>query len=600
MNILCPKIFVIQHERDYDILGQYIDENSIVFSFSPFACYILEKNNIKYIDALNLFDQNYEVRQALNNFFISKNILLSLSVIFKNNNKIINSKEVDDILVSFDYYLRNIIDYAQKFTLIIEIISKKYPTATFNYVSFSDFKMVSWVEFLNPISTYYSVSYYLETFFSKRIKTKKYNAHSIETLGNNEKSRDKLSVIANKFHLYLLSLLGNNLFCYELPKDLLMFLNKNGFGTHQYKPDFKKQNGIQNDSSTYDTPIQDILNEYSIGDNNNFITTLSEALRFIFSIGFKDLRDVLLKVKEVIKKNNIKAAIFISPSTPKERVLLTLFKQYNIPTVNIQHGGAWGYFGQGLAEVFYSDLSGIDYFFAFGSGVQTYIENNYKKYIRDVPKIIVTGSKEIYKIENLEQKKEASLSLQNIFYVPTSFNLRRNLWHYYPENYYYLFQKKLIDYFVANTQINFYYKDHYKGQIINPIPAYIKDKNCKSIKIINEKFSKVLDQADMFIVDSPTTTFLEAAVTNKLIVLYWDTELMPIEKYSFELIKKRAEVFTKEIDLFNYLDKLFIEKTNTPNNKCLNREFIDQYGCPREILSPDKEMIKTMREIIKK
>ena len=154
-----------------------------------------------------------------------------------------------------------------------------------------------------------------------------------------------------------------------------------------------------------------------------------------------------------------------------------------------------------------------------------------------------------------------------IIYVQKKFNgLARHLNSMnYPLDWYFEFQKELIDFFAKEISFEFVYK-HAQGQewAEDSILRYIEDKGCKNISVSKKEFLKTLESADRVIMDIPWGSFFEAAVSGKPVLC-----ICPVH---FRILKQPRETFGKCIQQFSSIEEA----------KTIIKEFL--YGNPSEYI----------------
>ncbi len=154
-----------------------------------------------------------------------------------------------------------------------------------------------------------------------------------------------------------------------------------------------------------------------------------------------------------------------------------------------------------------------------------------------------------------------------VIYVQKKFTgLARCLNHInYPLDWYFEFQKELIDFFAKEISFEFVYK-HAQGQewAEDSILRYIEDKGCKNISVSKKPFLETLESADRVIMDMPWGSFFEAAVSGKPVLCICPDH--------FKIVKQPREVFGKCIQQFSSIEEA----------KIIIKEFL--YGNPSEYI----------------
>lgn len=607
------KVFIIQNKYDFNILQPHFSENCVFCSSGPGGTYELEKAKKKYFTSESFFDETKSYKLGIENFIIADKICRYVhNSLCKNVKTYETYFEDSEIILSLNYSIRNILDYIIKNSIICKNLLSEYPEAIFAF-SMPWKNYGTWKEFFTPHNSFYNLGFYLNCFLESEKKENFYYQNE------SEKSK-KISFLFSIKSFLKRNILrkssphssGLNYCGFNIPIEIRKVFQSELNGFYNYEITYGNNDSkmfelksplyysiietINKELSDFNSLIQ--LNhffkyEYPLGLEKEFSTFINCVIKFLLP----ELLTYHLITEDYFKAIKPKAVILISPSRPKEKIILSIAKKMGIERINLQHGGAWGYYGQGMAEVFHSDLTNIDIFVCYGNGVKRFLESNYKIYINKLPKIMVSGSIEIDRISQLNNYKKNDLGeIKKILYVPTSFNIRRLLWHYYPEQYYYYMQKTIVDYLSRKEGIEIGYKEHYKGHIDNPLVEYIIDSKSSNIIILKGKLEQYLEQYDSYLIDSPTTTLLQVIATKKPVFVFVNKDLIGIDNYAFEILSKRAEIFYNLPELFLSLNEAL--KNGYKNvNKLSNTEFLELYGVYYQDGKSKERLLEIMQNI---
>jgi len=121
----------------------------------------------------------------------------------------------------------------------------------------------------------------------------------------------------------------------------------------------------------------------------------------------------------------------------------------------------------------------------------------------------------------------------------------------YPLDWYFEFQRELIDVFAEEISFEFVYK-HAQGQewAEDSILRYIKDKGCGNINVSKKQFSKTLEFADKVITDIPYGSFIEAAVSGKPVLCICPDYV--------KILKKARAAFGKSLQQFSSIEEAIL------------------------------------------
>jgi len=135
----------------------------------------------------------------------------------------------------------------------------------------------------------------------------------------------------------------------------------------------------------------------------------------------------------------------------------------------------------------------------------------------------------------------------------------------YPLDWYFEFQRELIDFFAEETVFEFVYKHAQSEEWAeDSILRYIEDKGCENLDVSRKHFLKVLESADRVIVDIPWGAYSEAAVSGKPVLC--------ICPDYFRIITQAKAVYGKSLQQFSTIEEA----------KSIIKEFL--YGDPQDYI----------------
>jgi hypothetical protein len=261
--------------------------------------------------------------------------------------------------------------------------------------------------------------------------------------------------------------------------------------------------------------------------------------------------------------------------------------KFQIPMISTHRGGFLGYCVMPFHERY--ELADADYFLCGGTGAaQTFDKPSPMarwRPERKRAKPVVTGSAWIEDL--VAQYRKPDQKLQNrrtIMYIMSAL-LGDNCYTgyiFHPEIWLWRFQCELITLLSQFPDIDVILKrpmsDRYP-QIINPVFDWLKTQDFKNIRIYPEDtaLEKIIDLADAFIVDSPSTPLWPLAATEKPFAAYVDSTFFKLVPQAVEMLKKRA-VFADNRDAFFEKLGTFVQKPDWTLEKPVNDEFLRHYG----------------------
>ena len=250
-------------------------------------------------------------------------------------------------------------------------------------------------------------------------------------------------------------------------------------------------------------------------------------------------------IKNYISKNDfqIHSDLVITGSLIKQssRFLASTAKKYDVKVISIWHGESIGT----LDEPFFglSEQTFCDEILGFGDyGCNCLQNGNFSKGFFQEPIVTPASSdliRRINKQDNIE--KITNLNNKTMMYIPTAFNdnNRYGPFRDIHDLAYFSWQKEMLK---AISKIfhpkEIIRKSHNKDVIKTEFKV-------DGVKNITGKadFSELLDLADIFIFDTPTTAFTIAAATCKPI-LYFDIGFRNFKRDALEAIKERC-IYTR-------------------------------------------------------
>jgi hypothetical protein len=208
-------------------------------------------------------------------------------------------------------------------------------------------------------------------------------------------------------------------------------------------------------------------------------------------------------------KHNITRIIATNSAGEHTKAALLAAESLNIPKVCYQHG-IHAYYDR---LIVLTDLLPFDEFYA----TDHFSKEMYKEKVgmQDITECNVSVA--THYLENFSQqavKNKKMIKKKTYLYVPTKVvGFRRSLTvPTYPVHWYYEYQKALVDFFIAQKDIKFIFKQPKSDWDIaaKSIIPYIKKQNPDNVVIETDRLSKYFDHVSGVIVDRPTTSTFES------------------------------------------------------------------------------------------
>jgi len=319
-----------------------------------------------------------------------------------------------------------------------------------------------------------------------------------------------------------------------------------------------------------DTRIDTYCNHKGIDFSSLFIDKIllllnRVACRFVNYIPYAE---------SIIRKKSLVACIGSIEVNFEQIFFVSIAQHQNIPKITWQLG-AIGYSETPLHV--YEELIGSNIYFVYGKGVQ----EMYRNYTVDTQcKIIPMGSlilKELYTQKKLPGKKSRILFGTTCYYGNNLFFGYEHkiddisLWHT---------QREIIT-FLATTNHLVFLKLHPGEMEDQHIKDFINLNKFNNITVYKREhsFCDLLGEADIIILDSPSTMLLEAIAMHKTIFVLLN--FIKISEPAKELLKKRVYCIEDVNELKVLLKKFLNNEPTGQTPDIYNLEFLEYYGFTR-------------------
>lgn len=295
-------------------------------------------------------------------------------------------------------------------------------------------------------------------------------------------------------------------------------------------------------------------------------------------------------------KNLNNAVVMIGGMMDQNCIIARSCSKHSIPMVSTHRGGYLGYCYSPFHERY--EMADADHYICGGPGAtETFSEpapgsrwRTGRK--RAIP--VTLGSAWLddlaaryrskkHAIENMN-KKPHNRNQRTIMYVMSAL-LGDNCYigHiFHPEIWLWRFQAEAISFMAKYPDIKVILKAPPLGrypQITNPVFDWFKKQDFPNITIFPDDgyLEDIIDLADAFIIDSPSTTVWPLVCTEKPFIAYIDKTFFRLVPKAKELLGKRAILAETKDDFFAKL-KAFLESPKWIMPKPVNDEFLCHYG----------------------
>ena len=260
----------------------------------------------------------------------------------------------------------------------------------------------------------------------------------------------------------------------------------------------------------------------------------------------------------------------------------------SIPTVTSQHGGFIGYPDVPMLKFSEPQLS--DYCLCYGEGVCEEIRRVVSGDIRQpdapVTQPVAVGSASLDRLcarsQRLVHGRRARHPSRGrtVVYVPTLLMGDRRYFsrHIFPDIWYWRLQREVIRLCSRFPDVRLLVKRYPRDNVQNPIEAWIRHEGIRNCHVLRRApLSDVLDQADLFIIDSPATTLLQALTTSKQILVYADHRYMRFHPEAVARLTARATFSTTRVEFLRDIERaLHAPDWSLPEP--IHTDFLRAYG----------------------
>ncbi len=313
-------------------------------------------------------------------------------------------------------------------------------------------------------------------------------------------------------------------------------------------------------------------------DSIDYLSIIKDRICWIIQNSPEVARQVIHKMEELTSNKNFR--ILISGTTVyfTDYVVKQYFQQNKIPVFGWQHGSVW--YDRRITQR--GDLTGMlstSVFFAYGDGTKRACKSSA---LNNLCKVESIGS---ISLDKVKQEKNSKInSSYRILYVITNYN--RNGWYCgftppFSDRLYFKEQSIIIKGLKSITKqmdnVSVAIKLYPGANVLDEDPPWVNDlKDIKNIKLIRSEltFVELLNKHDAVLIDTPTTTLLQAIAT-KLPVFVLTSIISP-PRSDLSILKKRAVCAESAEGLMNDLGNYL--KTEHYHANAENREFLKLYG----------------------
>lgn len=322
-----------------------------------------------------------------------------------------------------------------------------------------------------------------------------------------------------------------------------------------------------------------VFRSYLAWNGVQFRNVLESRLRYVFTTLLVEIVARYMAAKAVVKHFKPVLILFSQIVHYWQHAMAAAAREAGIPVVGYQHGA----FGERLAPIlYYTECREPDYILVYGEGVKSFIERTYQK--AAVP--IAVGSPRLDRLSRLQTNRKVLCrrwgldpNRRIVAYCPTFvYGNKLYVSYGYPrsDSCYFQVQRRIVEVFREFPSIQLVVKEHSETSESFPLQQFVHEQGMTNCLFKKEApFDELLSLADSFILDSPTTTFLEILTTDKPVLVFnnwfhWNEDALA-------LLRERAE-FSQDLDEFVNILHKHLQKDWAEYGEPVSDAFLKGFG----------------------
>lgn len=633
----------IESKKELAEALRILDENKDglqIILVTPESVYEAEKRNM-YFPTIDDFFSKEEMNVCGDeNIRIAENLLSDLDEILHSSGIKIKNNELVSFKAFF-HYVKSFLDCISYRTLPVFKIFNRFQPSTLICPELSPYKVKSVYHFHKPVHSLTNhIAYLLAKTKGCEIRFIKCAEATPDDLSAifppSEKQQIRKGLYLHKaipLIRYLKNLAKNGLYkpkksgcngpllMTSVFEDLGNEIQKewDKFGTSMNLSSFYAPAAIEKDFYCAQKKISELwekvrlnssFKRYFIYNDVDLFTIAEDFFRHLFFTETADLLACSSVLDSELKKiKNKKRIILTGGIVGRNHLLAKYASNLKIPFVSYHYGGFLGYSYLPIHERF--DLAEVDYFICGGHGsAKTFRHPSPWTFWNDEVKRaepVATGLPWIEQLiknerEVSNKEKKNTNKKYTVMYVASALvGDNHYLGYVYPSDIWqWRLQKKMIETVKEFPSVHFLFKAPLRArypQPENPIFDHIKDINTDNIEVMPDiPLKEVLDEADLFILDSPSTPLLHVLATTKPFILYADSQIFKFIPEAAIELRKRGIFCGNEDDFF----KAFKEQlTICPgDNDLVNDDFLKAYATHLQDGDSSKRIVQFLYKIV--
>lgn len=313
-------------------------------------------------------------------------------------------------------------------------------------------------------------------------------------------------------------------------------------------------------------------------ENVSYFPLVESQLQRLCTQGLVEAERCFHAARHLVRSSRIQCLLGIHTGNFRDAIMCLAMKAEGVPVVYVQEGGLYGYCESPMHH--YMELSFSDRFLAYGPGIVNYLAVTRLTGRQQSRPLAVGG----FRFRALQMRHEttarANGGATRVMYIPTE-DFHHSI-RYAPLNYsdreYYRIKRHVLKALLDLPNVRVTYKVPPGTAASDSCRTFVSEHRGR-ITVLDEPLPAVLDKAEIFLVDWPTTVLLEVLTTAKPVLVLIDPVVCRPIPEAMALLRRRALVSDSIESFVEMARSLIKDREGTLKNIHLtDTAFLDAYG----------------------
>ena len=267
--------------------------------------------------------------------------------------------------------------------------------------------------------------------------------------------------------------------------------------------------------------------------------------------------------------------------------VLVAARSLGMPTVLYQHGGGYGLLEMPMVED--HELALADHFLCYGPKVAELYHSvsrvDRRPSARPRASLLPVGSAALDELRTragaAAPPRRSVDGIRTVVYVVTNFSSDVEYFDYrtYPDLPYWRLQKEVVLRCARRRNIRLLIKLHPSDGVSHPMSELVRDRGLANCEVlVATPFTDLLDVADLFVIDYPSSTsLLQALTTDRKIIALADAKYTRPYPRAVELLRNRLVLATSSDEFLHRIDAT-LDEPDWSLPEPIDNEFLHAYG----------------------